>query len=239
MRKLIFTLFLMLAVLNANNLATNEALIPHLKANQNWESVKQLSEGAQLYHKNIPNLELAAIRISDTVALAPELLIQVFEDVPNYQQFLKSASAIVFDVINVSPATIIGYQYLQIPLLKNRHYLYKMVRASKDQPADTQSAHWTLIPPQNSYQDFLQQKISAYGEPVYLHQGAGLFKVTPLPNGKTKVSYSLFMDPGGNLPGFLIQMVNEQGIVNLLRDVIDEAEYRQQQQVQKSANQKG
>ena len=50
--------------------------------------------------------------------------------------------------------------------------------------------------------------------------------VDSIDKSKIKISYRLFMDPGGSIPNFLTDKINEISIINLFKDVIAEAERR-------------
>ena len=61
---------------------------------------------------------------------------------------------------------------------------------------------------------------------TYLSHGAGLWAAEEKSNNMTSLSYRLYMDPGGSLPTFLIDMINKTSVVNIFEDVIAEAQNR-------------
>ena len=42
-------------------------------------------------------------------------------------------------------------------------------------------------------------------------------------NGSYIITYRLFMDPGGSMPNFIVEKINEYSIYNIFNDVIIEA----------------
>ena len=61
---------------------------------------------------------------------------------------------------------------------------------------------------------------------TYLKYGAGLWMAEKTDSKSVRLSYRLFMDPGGFIPLFLTEKVNEISILNLFKDVLAEAERR-------------
>ena len=62
---------------------------------------------------------------------------------------------------------------------------------------------------------------------IYLEYGAGIWKSEQISPGKYNISYRLYMDPGGSIPTFVVDIINETSIVGLFQDALNEA-YRRQ-----------
>lgn len=193
-----------------------------LSNDQNWELIHNFDDSIKVYRKHIAHRDLNAYRVLKNTNAAAPILYRVFENIENYDQVIKSAKNIDFAALEVEGDTIYGYQNIQInvPFIKNRHYVYQMVKHNPN----TDYAYWVLVDQSNGFEDFISKKYESTGKPLYLSQGTGVYKVNPNRAGTQRVSYSLYMDPGGNLPNFLINMINERGLVNLFRDVLKEAE---------------
>lgn len=149
----------------------------------------------------------------------PVTLFSVFENIDKYEKVLKSAQNIDFETLEFEGDTIYGYQHINIPIVKDRHYVYQMVKHS----VNSEFAYWILQDEGVKFEEFIQKKSSSKNNPIYLDEGTGVFKIVPGSDRTNIVSYSLYMDPGGSLPNFLINMINERGLVNMFRDVIKEA----------------
>ena len=63
---------------------------------------------------------------------------------------------------------------------------------------------------------------------TYLNHGAGLWTAEQRLNNKTFFSYRIYMDPGGSLPSFLIDIINKNSVVNIFEDAVAEAQKRYQ-----------
>ena len=150
--------------------------------------------------------------------MSPGTLFSVFENIDKYEKVLKSAQNIDFETLEFEGDTIYGYQHINIPIVKDRHYVYQMVKHS----VNSEFAYWILQDESVKFEEFIQKKSASKNNPIYLDEGTGVFKIVP-GSDTNIVSYSLYMDPGGSLPNFLINMINERGLVNMFRDVLKEA----------------
>ena len=82
---------------------------------------------------------------------------------------------------------------------------------------------WVLLNENGKYTDYLQKNDS---DAVYLNFGAGVWMASPTSDGQIDISYRLYMDPGGSIPNFIIDKINEVSIVNIFKDALAEAEKR-------------
>jgi len=61
---------------------------------------------------------------------------------------------------------------------------------------------------------------------VYLDHGAGLWVAEEIENNIIILSYRIYMDPGGSLPDFMIDIMNKVSVVNVFKDAVAEAQNR-------------
>ncbi len=218
-KKVLFFLFFVVFVSAS---AKNNFDLLGLNTDQNWNLIHSFDDSVKVYKKPVLNKQLNAYRVVKQTDLDPEQLYSVFEDIKNYEQALPSANNIDFEFVSSNQDTIYGYQHIKInvPFVKDRHYVYRMLRHNPKRG----HACWVLRDQEGSFKDYIDQQAKERGKPIYLSDGVGVFKVEPEQNtSQYTVSYSLYMDPGGNLPDFLINMINERGLVNMFRDVLKEA----------------
>mgnify|MGYP005749293839 FL=1 len=64
---------------------------------------------------------------------------------------------------------------------------------------------------------------------TYLNNGAGLWVAKNVAKDRTSFSYRIYIDPGGSLPNFLIDLINKTSVVNIFKDAIAEAQKRHRQ----------
>ena len=143
-------------------------------------------------------------------------------DVNNYKQFLKSSDSFISNEINRTTHFVDGYQFIpiNIPFFDNREYLFRMYPSGFKDDDSISIIHWYLLDQNEAVLD--KKNHSA----TYLSHGAGLWVAEEKLNNKTSLSYRLYMDPGGSLPTFLIDMINKTSVVNIFEDVIAEAQNR-------------
>lgn len=197
----------------------NNVNINSLIQDSGWERIHSFDDSVQVYEKHLQHLNLKAYRVLKRTNINAGTLFSVFESIDKYENVLKSAQNIDFETLEFEGDTIYGYQHINIPIVKDRHYVYQMVKNS----VNSEFAYWILQDEGVKFKEFIEKKSASKNNPIYLDEGTGVFKVVPNSDRTNIVSYSLYMDPGGNLPNFLINMINERGLVNMFRDVIDEA----------------
>ena len=197
----------------------NRTLLKILNANSNWNIIEKTDDSIYISEKLIKGSELNAVKVEKEYNIKPELFTDVIMNVGGYDSFLSNAKSLRSKVINDTPSGLIGYQRIKVnlPFFNDREYYFYMSR----KPFDVQSAnvmcYWILLDPEQSPEIFNQSENS-----TYLREGAGLWKWEPSQSGGVKISYTLTMHPGGSIPDFILEMINKNSIVGLLRDVENE-----------------
>jgi hypothetical protein len=183
----------------------------------NWSVVETTVDGISVAEKSVEQVPVKAVRVTKTVNIDPEILAQVIEDVANYGRFLTSASAMECDLLAVDESGLVGYQYVDVPLISDRVYAFKMYRPVT---GDTR-VDWELIP---------ESKLANYKvntrPGVYIDYGVGSWFMKKIEDGLYEVSYRLVMDPGGWIPGNISDYFNRVSIVGIFKDALIETQRR-------------
>ena len=203
----------------------NSLIESQLLRQDGWEVIETSEDGYTISQIEIPGYDMDGVKVSVEVNLNPQVLFDVIHDVNKYDSFLTSAKSIDFETLEQGDAHVIGYQHITVPYFSNRHYIYHF---------DLEILHdnnrhitgWELIGVQDGYGDFIQQMNAVYDDPVYLDEGVGRFIIEPISDSKVNLSYRLYMDIGGWIPTSLVEMSNRTGILNLVKDLVKEAEKR-------------
>jgi len=179
--------------------------------------VEALEDGITIAEKEVDGIAVKAVKVSQVVDINPETLAQVIEDITNYGTFLKSAPGMECNLLETNEDHIIGYQYVDIPLISDRVYAFKMYRPD----SSSTRVDWELVP-QNSLGELRVNQRSG----VYIDVGVGSWSMQQRSDGTYRVSYRLVMDPGGWIPDSISDYFNRVSIVGIFKDAIMETERR-------------
>jgi len=222
---MIFLIFVFQLVFarSENNKIEPVELYKFLEASKGWVINNEI-EGYKLFSKKIKDQDLSAVMVSYETSVPLSSIQEVLMDVKNYEFFLSSSSKMVTKQLEKDSSTVVGYQFIPInfPFMNDRHYYFKLIKNEINNENSNTLVKWFLLDENKELLDFE----SSNNNTVYLKYGAGLWLVDSIDNSKIKISYRLFMDPGGSIPNFLIDKINAISIINLFKDVIAEAERR-------------
>ena len=186
-----------------------------------WIVVETTDDGISISEKEIPGIHVRAVRVSQVLNIEPGLIASVVEDVSNYGSFLKSAGAMQCTLLEKQEDALIGYQHVDIPMIPDRSYAFKMFRPD---PGSTR-VDWQLISEKELASmeipdDFQQQRT------VYIDVGVGSWSMEHVNDGFYQVSYRLIMDPGGWIPNRVSDYFNQITVLNIFKDAVTEASKR-------------
>ena len=196
-------------------------LLNSLHDNNGWEVIDSSSNNL-VSIKEIPGKDLFAVMVKKEINLPKEILQDVIMDINNYKQFLKSSGSFISNEIKRTTEFVDGYQFIpiNIPFFDNREYFFRMYPSGFKDDDSISIIHWYLL---NEQRPILKKKDHSA---TYLNHGAGLWVAENQFNNKTSFSYRIYMDPGGSLPTFLIDLINKTSVVNIFEDAIAEAQNR-------------
>ena len=217
-----FFLFLILNHVYSGSISAKPInLLNSLHDNNGWQILDSSSHNL-VSTKEIPGRDLFAVMVKKEVDLPKEILQDVIMDINNYKQFLKSSGSFISNEIKRTTDFVDGYQFIpiNIPFFDNREYLFRMYPSGFKDDDSISIIHWYLL---NEQDAILEKKNQSA---TYLSHGAGLWTVENQLNNKTSFSYRIYMDPGGSLPNFLIDLINKTSVVNIFEDAIAEAQNR-------------
>ena len=209
-------------VLGSNYPNKNLELINHLKPNIGWELLETTDDSINISTKRLPDCNLSAIKVEKKLQIIPEIFTGIIMDINNYNKFLSNAKSLNTKILRRSKNSVIGYQHITIdlPFFDDREYIFQISDQDKDPSLLCQ---WMLIEDKSLFKNENILK-----EATYLSFGAGIWQAEELSTSIYKISYSLYMDPGGSIPDFLIDIINRESIVGLFRDVESQALFRMQ-----------
>jgi len=174
--------------------------------------------------KELGESQFYAIKVDKIIDIEPDRITDVIMDVNNYNSFLSNAESFKSEVINQSDKNLTGYQYIKVdlPFFDDREYYFKMSREQIVKQDTTTMCFWLLLEPLEK-----DANSNINTSAIYLEYGAGIWKSEQISPGKYNISYRLYMDPGGSIPTFVVDIINETSIIGLFQDALNEA-YRRQ-----------
>ena len=200
-------------------------LLEYLYTEQGWEYIKSTKDGITIKSKTVKGRELEALMVHKKIMISPDIITEVLMDVAHYGDFLSSAGTLKSIPLDNTSLYLDGYQHISnsIPFFSDRRYCFRMTDMGWSEKNQKKLVQWVLLNENDKYRNYLQNNDS---DAVYLDFGAGVWMASPTSDGQIDISYRLYMDPGGSIPNFIIDIINEVSIVNIFKDALAEAEKR-------------
>ncbi len=224
MRNLLLNMLILITGSIAYAQSTSIDILHMLEDDAGWEFRERYEDGRELWRKELEELDLFAVEVSKTVSYSPELIINILEDIEQYNEILTYDGTIECRLIERHDEGIAGYQYYRMPLMKNRYIVFEMHPAYTDSLGRIRHT-WTLLSDPEPYREILEEW-HGNEDPVLIPAGAGTWLFEQQDDGMWNVAYRLYMNPGGWIPGFLVNRASQHGITTLFEDVLIEAQRR-------------
>ena len=201
----------------------NYALLKTLNDNSSWILNDLSNDSIYISSKKIDGSNLSAIKVEKEIYANPIVIRDILMDVDNYHQFVSNPELFQSKVVDSSENSLVAYQriIIDVPMIDDRDYFFSMTTLPIEVTDTTILCHWMLLDPNQI--DFRFKRDDRI---TYLKQGAGIWKTENMGSNKIKISYALYMHPGGYIPNFLIDIINESSILNLFNDVLKEINRR-------------
>jgi hypothetical protein len=169
-------------------------------AQNSWE-LKKNENGIEVYTRNASTGNLKELRVLCKLDATKDELISTLQDIANYSQWVFSnKKSIILKTLN--PQKIIYYTQSHLPWpLKDRDLIVEL---------DINSTPDILNILAKSLPDYLPQNSNYIRVPYSL----ATWHVTQSPDNKLKVDYTFSVDPGGNIPVWLVNATLAVGPYN-------------------------
>lgn len=170
-----------------------------LSAQTDWK-LKSESDGIKVYTSIVTNSKFKAIKVECELNATASQLVKVLLDVKNCPEWLYHTKLCTL-VKQVSPAELYYYSEISIPWpVQNRDFVAHL---TVSQHPETKVI--TIEGPAVNGMVPLKDGI------VRVRLSKGLWVITPLKKNLLKVVYTLQLDPGGNLPAWLVNLFAAEG----------------------------
>ena len=166
---------------------------------ENWK-LRTDKEGILIYTRSFPDSKFKAIKVECELDATLSQLVAVILDVNTGAEWLYSTKSSVL-LKQVSPSELYYYSEVSIPWpASNRDFIAKLKAVQ-----DTHSRVVTIYGP--IFPDYLPTKKDI----VRVTRSEGKWIISPLGKGRIKVEYTLRVDPGGDLPAWLVNLFVTKG----------------------------
>lgn len=202
----------------------SSAIKMSLSEENGWEEYKR-RDGSLIRRKQLEGFDLYALEIIREVSIEPKRVFSVLLEVGKYKKVLGENKYLEAEKVIDKQDEIVGYQYARIPVIPNRHYLFSFDLAEYNQSllGDNQKLSWTLIDAEGEYAGFIERKNRENHNPVYIRNGAGIWSIEKISEGRYLNSYRLYLDPAGWMPGWLVNSFNVKNLEELFNKVLKAA----------------
>ncbi len=177
------------------------AVVIHLEsiAQDGWK-LKAEDEGIKVYTRSTPNSGFKAVKVDCEINATASQLVAIIMDIKNSVNWAyHTKSSMVLK--QVSPADLYYYAVVQVPWpVENRDFICHIM--VKQNP---QTKVVTIDAP--CIGDYIPEKPGM----VRVKQSVGKWTLTPAGSNKIKVEYTLALNPGGNVPSWVINLFAAEG----------------------------
>lgn len=170
-----------------------------VKGQTQW-TLKTDEDGIQLYTKSVPGSSYKSLKTVCTLQTSLSSVAAVLLDVQQTKEWVYGTSTSGM-LKQESPSAVYFYAEMGMPWpVTNRDFIVKISILQ-----DPVSKIITVLA--ENYPDYLPEKKAL----VRIRNSSGKWLIEPLPNGRVRVEYQLYVDPGGVVPASLVNMFLGKG----------------------------
>ncbi|OKS85351.1 START domain-containing protein [Mucilaginibacter polytrichastri] len=176
-------------------------------AQENWK-LKTEDDGVKVYMRSVNNSNFKAVKVNCEVPATASQLVALIMDIKNsvnWAYHTKSATILK----QVSPAELYYYSVVQVPWpVHNRDFIAHIT--VKQNP---QTKVITIDAP--CLGDYIPEKDAI----IRVKQSVGKWIITPITKDKLSIEYTLALDPGGDVPAWLINLFAAEGPMQTFKNL--------------------
>jgi len=190
----------------------NPSLLSEMFENSDWIRVNSHSDSLIVYKKKIDGVSIPAFKATMLSSVPMDYVISAILDGENHEKFMGTSHVVESEFIgdNSSDTTFV-YQMLDLPIISDRHYITKNYTDTV-RIGSHYRLNWMINSNENEllFSDFISDKNSKYGSPIFMKDGAGSWEVKEIDENRISVSYIVLTDPGGWIPNQIVSYVNKK-----------------------------
>jgi hypothetical protein len=173
--------------------------ITRVSAQTNWE-LKNEKSGIKVYTSTVTDSKFKAIKVDCEVKATLSEIVKVLLDIKNGPEWLYHTKSCTL-IKQVSPDELYYYSEINIPWpVQNRDFVAHL-NVHQNPETKVVTIDGPAVP------GFVPVKSGI----VRVQSSKSLWVITPLTKERIKVVYTLQLDPGGNLPAWLVNLFAAKG----------------------------
>lgn len=186
-------------------------------AQTSWE-LKTEQEGIKIYTRVQPDSKIKALKVECDVIANPSQLVALLMDVNSSAQWIyhtKSASIIK----QISPSELYYYSEINMPWPTANRDFVAHLKVTQNPATKVITIDGPAVP------GFIQPKKGI----VRINNSIGKWILTPIGYNHVKIEYTLHVEPGGNIPVWMVNMFATEGPLHVFKSIklqVDKPEYR-------------
>ncbi len=171
-------------------------------------TLKTDEDGIQLYTKTVPASPYKALKTVCTLQTSLSSVAAVLLDAAHSKEWVYGTSSSRL-LKQESPSVVFFYAEMGMPWpVTNRDFIVKISLTQ-----DPVSKSITVLA--ENQPDYLPEKKKL----IRIRNSSGKWLIDPLPNGRVRVEYQLYVDPGGNVPAALVNLFSGKGPIESFRNL--------------------
>jgi len=189
----------------------------HTVAQNEWK-LKTEKDGVKVYQKEVQDSKIKALKVICEYASTPAIILAVIMDVENGTDWIYHTKSCKL-IKQVSPLELYYYSEIALPWpLENRDFVAHLT-ATVDKRSNVVTVHGPVVPGHVAERKGI----------VRIRHSKGDWVITPIEKKAIRVEYTIHVDPGGNLPAWLINMFAAEGPIQSfkkLKDMLNHPKYQ-------------
>ena len=170
-----------------------------LRAQKNWE-LKKDQDGIKIFSKDADDSRFNELKVEMILPAKLSSLAALILDIDNYPNWSFNTEK-SYVLKKIGPSELYFYTLIRSPWPANNRDLPVHLSLHQDTVSRILSIRAECIP------NYVPPKKEIVRVPLSIEE----WRVTPLPGGKIRIEYQLKLDPGANVPGWLINLFSTKG----------------------------
>jgi len=202
-----FQLFICMLVLSAGGVPIKASA----QTDSSWVDPYETDDSIVVYSRRVPESRILEFRAVCVIDVPPSIVFRAAMRRDTYRHTSKYVEE--FQIIHSDERNVFYiYQRIAIPLFSDRDYTLRY-----EEMQDSLHGHFSLVwtiandmgPPPKEHV-------------VRIEVSRGALEMVPVDEGtKTRLICTIYADPGGNIPGWLVNIGNRSTVPDLLRAIRD------------------